>query len=58
MNDEKDDHKDETILALQELVNELTTKLINLRVSAGIKIKKLNAQIDNLKGENNVTKIR
>lgn len=52
------DQKDEIIVALQEMVSELTSKLINLRVATGLKIKELNAEIESLKGENNVTKIR
>jgi hypothetical protein len=38
MNDER---KDELILALTEMVQELTNKVINLRVEAGLKIKHL-----------------
>jgi hypothetical protein len=36
-----DEHKDELILALSEMVQELTNKIINLRVEAGLKIKHL-----------------
>lgn len=52
------DQKDETILSLQEMVGELTNKLINLRVSAGIKIKELTAQIEALESSDKVTQIR
>lgn len=51
------DQKDETILALQEMVSELTSKLINLRIASGIKIKELNIEIAALKEPDKVKKI-
>jgi hypothetical protein len=43
--------KDELIIALSEMVQELTNKLINLRVDAGMKLKAKDAEIDRLKAE-------
>jgi hypothetical protein len=42
-------HKDELILALSELVQELTNKLLNLRVQSGIALKAKDKEIDELK---------
>jgi hypothetical protein len=39
------DNRDELILALQELVQELLAKLVQLRVSTGLKIKELEAKL-------------
>jgi hypothetical protein len=39
------DRKDETILALQELVQELMSKLINFRIESGLKIKELEQRL-------------
>jgi hypothetical protein len=41
MTDKENERKDELILALTEMVQELTSKIINLRVEAGLKIKHL-----------------
>lgn len=46
------DRKDETILALQEMVHDLLAKLINLRVDAGIKLKEKDEQISKFVGGN------
>ena len=40
-----DSEKDELVLALQELVQELLAKLIQLRVASGLKIKELEAKL-------------
>ena len=40
-----DGEKDELVVALQELVQELLAKLIRLRVASGLKIKELEAQL-------------
>jgi hypothetical protein len=40
-----DGEKDELVVALQELVQELLAKLIQLRVTCGLKIKELEAQL-------------
>jgi hypothetical protein len=45
MNDEA---KDELIAALTEMVQELTNKIINLRVDAGLKLKQKDAKIAEL----------
>jgi hypothetical protein len=42
-----DADKDELILALQELVQELLAKLVQLRVASGLKIKELEAKLKN-----------
>jgi len=41
------DNKDEVIQALQEMIQELMSKLINLRVATGLKIKELESQLKN-----------
>jgi hypothetical protein len=58
MNDER---KDEIIAALGELIQELTNKLVSVRVDAGLKLKakdaeiaKLQVEIAKLKGETGV----
>lgn len=43
------DVKDETIRALQEMVNELTARLINLRVQAGLQLGAKDKEIADLK---------
>jgi hypothetical protein len=42
--------KDELILALQELSQDLLAKLINLRVASGVKIKELEAKLKEAEG--------
>jgi hypothetical protein len=44
-----DERKDEVILALGELIQELTSKLINLRVETGLRFKAKDAEIARLK---------
>jgi ribosomal protein L29 len=41
--------KDETILALQEVVNDLLAKLVNFRVQAGLQLKEKDREIASLK---------
>jgi hypothetical protein len=54
MNDET--RKDELIMALTEMVQELNARLINLRVEAGLKLKEKDAKIAELeKGEERTT---
>jgi hypothetical protein len=48
-----DERKDELIAALTELVNELTTKIVNLRVEAGLKLKEKDKEIEELKAKFN-----
>lgn len=43
------DSKDETILALQELLSDLTNKLIAVRVQAGLALKAKDAEIADLR---------
>ena len=40
-----DGEKDEVVLALQELVQELLAKLVQLRVASGLKIRELEAKL-------------
>ena len=40
-----DGEKDELVIALQELVQELLAKLIQLRVASGLKVKELEAKL-------------
>jgi hypothetical protein len=44
-----DNTKDELIAALSEMVTELTNKIINLRVEAGLKLKAKDREIEELK---------
>jgi ribosomal protein L29 len=41
--------KDETIQALQEMVNDLLAKLVNFRVQAGLQLKEKDREIASLK---------
>ncbi len=43
------DRQPEIIIALEELVREMTSKLINLRVEAGLALKAKDAEIEELK---------
>ena len=43
------DQKDHIIQAMQEMVQDLTAKLINLRVASGIKLEKLEEELESLK---------
>jgi hypothetical protein len=40
-----DGEKDELVIALQELVQELLAKLVQLRVASGLKIRELEAKL-------------
>ena len=40
-----DGEKDELVAALQELVQELLAKLVQLRIASGLKIKELEAKL-------------
>jgi hypothetical protein len=43
------DNKDEVIAALSEMVNELTAKIVNLRVQFGLALKAKDKEIEELK---------
>jgi hypothetical protein len=47
----EDQRKDELILALTEMVQELTSKIVNLRVEAGLQLKKQSKELEELKNK-------